>query len=180
MSRKHTKARTRDKFTPIEELVSPTPEQMARGGMKGDYVIDESGLKAWAHRNTNHDPVERWLDSNRIDQRQKAVIDMMRRLWDLTGIHQKLTASYGERIAGSICSETRSAMILDAKADLARIEGYFAGLESYLSIFVNVCRFGMSAGVAGNELGFGTRSSEVRAHQVVCFVADIIGTRERI
>lgn len=180
MTRKNRNARKRDKFTPLEELVTPTPEQMAKGGMRGDFVIDDNGLKAWAHRNTNHDPVERWLDSGKIDQRQKAVIDMMRRLWDLTGIRQKLTANYGERIAGTICAESRSAMVIDAQRDLARIEGYFAGLEPYLNVFQNVCRFGMAAGVAGNQLGYGTRSSEVRAHQIVCFVADIIACRERV
>lgn len=178
MPRKNRNARKQE--APIAvDLIAPTPEQMARG-YTGDFVIDDQGRKAWAHRNTNHDPIERWMRDNRIDQRQKAVIDMMRRLWDLTGIRQKLTANYGERIAGSICAESRTAMVIDAKDDLARIEGYFRGLEQYLRIFENVCRFGMSAGVAGCELGYGSRSSEVRAHQIVAFVCDIISTRENI
>lgn len=179
MTRKNRNARKRAIPMPVEELVAPTPEQVAKGYSPG-FVMDDNGLKAWAYRNTNHDPVERWLDNERIDQRQKSAIDLVRRLWNIVGIRQNVTANYGERIGGTGSVEHNTAMYLDAKDDLKRIEGYFAGLDAYWQCFVNVCRFGQSAGVAGCELGFGSRSSEVRAHQIVCFIADFIASKERL
>ena len=144
-------------------------------------MLDENtGLQALAYRNTGHDPVARWETSGKLDQRQIAVIDTVRRLWDMVGIKQRVTANYGERIAGGECSELYAATLIDAKDDLDRIKGYFFGLEPYWNCFENVCRFGIAAGLAGAELGFGTRSAEDRAHQIVCFVTDIIGTKERI
>jgi hypothetical protein len=71
-------------------------------------------------------------------------------------------------------------MVLDAKADLKRIEGYFAGLDAYWNCFVNVCWHGEPAGVAGSRLGYGSRGGEIRAHTIVCFVADKIAEREGI
>jgi hypothetical protein len=142
--------------------------------------MDDEGLKAWAYRNTGHDPVERWLDSGRIDQRQKIAIDQVRRLWDIVGIRQRVTANYGERMPASVSTELASAIYLDAKDDLKRIEGYFPGMGAYWNVFERVCRHGHSAGVAGCELGYGSRGSEIRAHTIVCFIADVICTRERI
>lgn len=176
MARKNSKAR-KAKHVAIEELVAPTPEQMARG-YDGGFVMDDNGRQAWAYRNTNHDPVERWLDNNRLDQRQKAAIDHMRRLWDLVGIHQRVTANYGERIAGGGSCEIASLAMIEAKQDLKRIEGYFVGLAPYWNVFVNVCRFGMAAGTAGADLGFGTRTGADRAHQIVVFIADYIAMKE--
>jgi len=179
MARKNKRAQVKASPLPAVELVMPTPEQIARG-YSADFVMDDDGLKAWAYRNNNHDPVERWLDSGRIDQRQKSAIDTVRRLWNIVGIRHNVTANYGERIGGSASVEHNTALYLDAKADLKRIEGYFEGLDPYWQCFVNVCRFGQAAGVAGCELGYGSRSAEVRAHQIVCFIADIIATKERL
>lgn len=181
MARKNRNAAKRKGHVMIEELVAPTPEQLARGGFAREYVIDGStGLKALAYVNTGHDPIARWLNAGKIDQRQKAAIDTVRRLWDLTGLKQRITANYGERTAMSVSTELCNNQVLDAKADLARIEGYFSGLRPYWETFCNVCRFGMAAGVAGSEHGFGGRGGEIRAHVIVCFICDKIAERERI
>jgi hypothetical protein len=104
------------------------------------------------------------------------------RLWGILGTEARTTAAYGEQFG--VCeneeSEHIAAIRLDAKEDLTRIRGYFRGLDSWWQIFENVCRFDEPAGMAGSRLGFGARSSEDRAHTTVCFVADIIATRERL
>ncbi len=179
MGRKNRNAAKKKTHTAIEELVPPTDQQLARGSYAGDYVIDDNGRKAWAYRSTEHDPVARWERSGRIDPRQKAVIDHMRRLWDLVGLKQRITANYGERVGGSGSAEIASLAMIEAKEDLDRIEGYFVGLRPYWNVFSNVCRFGMSAGVAGEEFGYGSRSAQDRAHQIVLFIADYIATKER-
>lgn len=180
MGRKHRNAAKRKPFVPVEELVAPTPEQLARGGFVREIVSADDGAKVSPYVNTGHDPVARWLAAGKIDQRQKAAIDTVRRLWDITGLRQRITANYGERTAMSVSIELCANTAIDAKDDLTRIEGYFAGLRPYWDCFSNVCRFGMAAGVAGSELGYGSRSAQDRAHTVVCFVADLIAERERI
>lgn len=181
MARKNRNAAKRKDHVPVEEVFAPPAEQLARGGYSREYVIDgETGLKALTYVHTGHDPVARWEAAGKIDQRQKAAIDTVRRLWDLTGLKQRVTANYGERTAMSVSLEMCSNTVIDAKADLARIEGYFSGMDSYWNCFANVCRFGMAAGVAGSELGYGERGGEIRAHIIVCFIADKIAERERI
>lgn len=173
------KNRRKDKHVPLEQIIAPTPEQMARGGYAIGTVSDDDGRKWAAYTNAHHDPVSRWMTAGKIDSRQKAVIDTVRRLWDRVGLKQRLTASYGERMAGGSI-EVATAATLDARDDLARIEGYFAGLRPYWAVFENVCRFGENAGIAGSALGMGTTGNEARAHLIVCFVADFIAARERI
>lgn len=172
---------TKHKLRIADKPASPPQEQIDRGGFHQDYVLDENtGLKALAYRNTGHDPVARWLRDGKLDQRQKAAIDTVRRLWDLVGIRQRVTANYGERLGGSVNAELCSLTVLEAMEDLDRIEGYFAGLSPYWRIFENVCRFGEAAGTAGESVGYSPKSAQVRALTTVCFVADIIATRERI
>ena len=152
--------------------------------MRGKFVrvtiSSDDGSKAAPYVNTAHDPVARWIASGRLDQRQKAAIDTVRRLWGLTGLTQRLTGSYGERVAGSVSTELQAARVIDAKDDLKRIEGYFAGVRPWFGIFENCCRFGMQAGVAGSELGMGEHGNEIRAQTIVAFIADIIATKERL
>jgi len=180
MGRKNRNAAKRKAIVPIEELVAPTPEQLARGGFVREIVSAEDGGKVSPYVNTGHDPVARWVAAGKLDQRQKAAIDTVRRLWHITGLRQRVTANYGERTAMSVSVELCANTAIDAKADLARIEGYFDGLKPYWDCFTNVCRFGMAAGVAGSELGYGDRGGDIRAHMIVCFIADKIAERERI
>lgn len=180
MARRNRNARRKADIAPIEELSAPPAEQLARGSFHRDYVMDDNGLKALAYRNTGHDPVARWLASDKIDQRQKAAIDTVRRLWDIVGIRQRITASYGERMPGGGCVELRANLVLDAMKDLERIEGYFHGLRQWWSTFENVCRFGEPAGATGIALGFAPKTAQTRALTTVQFIADIIADRERI
>lgn len=149
------------------ELDVITPEQRA----KGTYI----GLRTIVN---NHDPVERWKAAGKLSQPQQVVIEMVQRLWNLAGLQQRVTASYGERMPASASYELSALNEIEAREDLHRIQDYVPA--KYWAVFELVCRWGEAAGVAGASLGFGDRSAQDRAHTVVCFVADIIATRERV
>lgn len=149
-----------------------TPEMKAKGTYQGERRIVN-----------NHDPVARWLSATppRLSDSQKRSIDHVRRLWELSGLQQRVTANYGQAIGGIGSTEHRAHLEIEAREDLHRIKGYFAGpLSTYFDVFENVCRWGEPAGVAGSTLGFGNRSAQDRAHTIVCFVADYVAAREGV
>jgi hypothetical protein len=167
----------RDRMEPIAPAIA-----IKNGGYEKRFVTHvETNTKAETVV-TNHDPVARWEDAGRLTKTQAAVIWMCRRLWQLAGLNPRVTANYGERIIGASSGvEVRALNQLEAREDLHRIQDYFPGpTQAYFRVFENVCRWGMAAGTAGAELGFGTRSAQERAHTVVCFVADVIATHEHI
>src|SRR5690606_15090403 len=126
-------------------------------------------------------PLCRWIAAGKLSDSQMLAIQECRRLWAIAGVEQRTTANYGERLAASSHSDDHRAIVeIEAREDLRRIQGYFKGLEKWWQIFENVVRFDEPAGVAGSRLGFGSRSSEDRAHTVVCLVADIIAEKERL
>lgn len=171
------KANARDKDDPIV-----TPEAERHGDYRAEFVTHvDSNTKAQTRINRGGAPVDRWLAAGKLTEPQWAVIQWCYTLWDRAGIKQSVTAQYGERIAGTGSSEHAANAAIDARADLYRIMDYFPGpLQAYWSVYENCCRFEMPAGVAGSTLGYGNRSAETRAHQIVAFVCDIIASRERI
>ena len=147
------------------------------------YHQDDEGRVSGVRTKLNRggSPVDRWIASGSLTEAQVAVIQWCYARWELSGLKQRVTANYGERIPGEGCNELRNAREIDARADLHRVKDYFPGpLQAYWDVFQNVCRFDMPAGVAGLALSPSSRSADARAHQVVCFVADVIGSRERI
>ncbi len=172
-------ARPKRKKQPAPEpMDTPTQAQLEKGGYERKFVTHvETNTRSMAFI-SSHDPVERWLDGGRLTSTQFAAIALLRRLWAFCGVSQRVTANYGERIAGSGSVEYRAINEIEARDDLHRIQDYVP--KPYFDVFENVCRHGMPAGVAGAALGFGTRSGDVRAHQIVCFVADIVAMRERL
>lgn len=169
------------KRLPADPMVTPTQAQLENGSYERKFITHtETNTKAMAFV-SDHDPVERWLRAGRLSDTQETAIIFVRRLWELAGIKQSVTANYGERIPGSGNSERRAINEIEAREDLHRIIDYFpTPLDGYYRLFENVCRHGMPAGVAGGALGFGTRSAQDRAHQIVAFVADIISSKERL
>lgn len=162
-----------------EPMDTPTEAQLAQGGYDRRYVRHwETNTLAMAHV-SSHDPVERWLRDGRLSDTQEVAINAIRRLWRLAGLSQRVTANYSERV-GHGHVETQALTEIEAREDLHRIKGYFGGhLRTYFDVFENVCRWGMPAGVAGEALGYGTRSAQDRAHMIVCLVADFIAAKER-
>lgn len=158
-------------------LIGPTPEQIAKGDYVRKFVMNaESATEAMAHV-SKHDPVSRWKAAGRLTDGQSVAIDHVRRLWELSGLRQAVTANYGVP-GGQGSSELRAATEIDARHDLHRMQEYIP--LAYWSVFENVCRWGEPAGVAGSSLGFGSRSGNDRAHTIVCFVADIVAMKERL
>lgn len=157
----------------------PTPEQLAKGDIERRFVTHaESATKSMAHI-SSHSPVERWSKAGRLSDSQMAAIALVRGLWGQTGLRQKLTASYGERIPASCDNEWIAIHEIQARKDLARIEGYCVPWQ--FEVFENVCRFDEAAGVAGSSLGFnGTKAAQAATLMLVRCVADQIAKEERL
>ena len=171
------KANSRNKEAP---LVTPEAEQ--HGDYRSQFVTHvETNTKVQTKLNRGGAPVDRWIASGSLTDAQIAVIQWCYARWELSGLKQRVTANYGERIPGEGSNEHRNAREIDARSDLHRVMDYFTfPLDAYWNVFENVCRFDMPAGVAGLALSPSSRSADARAHQVVCFVADIISMKERI
>lgn len=162
---------------PRPKTVDPTAEQLASGQYRRALVMHAESATGAAAYVSRHDPVQRWLEAKRLTDTQEVAIILLRRLWSLAGLEQKVTATYGEKTPpGNV--ERRAINEIEARQDLHRIQDYVP--KQYWSVFEAVCRWGEPAGVAGSRLGFGDRSAQDRAHQIVCFVADIIAMRERL
>lgn len=150
-----------------------TPEQRAKGGYEGDgrRIVNRGGT-----------PVARWIKAGKLSPSQITAIEHCQRLWRITGTDQRVTSLYGEAFGGTGGTESESTIqrYMAAKEDLARVEGYFTGLDNWWNVFVNVCRFDEPAGVAGSRLGVVDKEAIHRALTTVCFIADIIATRERL
>lgn len=145
-----------------------TIEQRAKGTYHGERRITN-----------NHDPVARWGAAGSLTEAQKATIGYVRTLWELSGLQQPLTANYGHVVSGGGDSERRAALEIDARKILHRCQDHVT--QGQWSVFENVCRWGQPAGVAGEILTRGSaRSADIRAHQVVCDVADIVAKKERL
>lgn len=164
--------------TPKARVDGPTAEQRAKGHWSRRFTMHvESATEAMTHV-SRHDPVERWKALSKLEAGQIAAIDHCRRLWRLTEDRQfeKLCATYGERVPGTGSREIAILTQAEAREDLYRIVGYIP--TTYWQLFENIVRFGEKAEDAGKRLNFGTRSAADRAHQTVCFVADIIAMKE--
>ena len=166
----------RDKTQPLV-----TPEAERHGKYVDAFVVDPEGhgsTMAKVSVNRGGDPVDRWFADNRLTETQMVAINLVRHLWRVAGITQKVTASYGERIPHHANHDMRAINEIEARDDLHRIIDYFPC--KYWSVFENVVRHGEAAGVAGSRLGYGSRTASERAHTIVCFVADYIAMKERI
>jgi hypothetical protein len=182
MPRKNKRQKVKASPLPAVEMVGPTDAQRMNGDYaSADIIHAETFTRASVHLNRGGTPVARWKRDGALTDSQIAAIDHCGRLWGILGAGPRLIAAYGERIPGQGNSEALNAAQIDARDDLYRIIDLFPGpLQSYFRVFENVCRFDMPAGVAGGELSKSSRTAAERAHQVVCFVADIIATEVRL
>ena len=185
MATKARKNRIQDQRGPLQRIMDRealeaeqsaldiiTPEQRAKGGYEGGKrLVNRGGT-----------PVMRWVKAGKLSDSQITAIEHCQRLWRITGTDQRVTSLYGEAFGGTGGTESESTIqrYLDAKEDLARIKGYFTGLDKWWGVFENVCRFDEPAGVAGSRLGVVGKEAMHRALTTVCFVSDIIATRENM
>lgn len=145
-----------------------TPEQSAKGIYHGDgrRIINRGG-----------EPVERWVWGGKLNETQQLAIGVCIRLWEKAGLKQRITQSYEGATArtASDWAEGRARGEIDARRLLGELRKDIPA--HYWDVFENVCRHGEPAGVAGGRLGYGSRSAQDRAHQIVCVVADLIAHR---
>ena len=174
---KATNARRKAAPVAVEALDGPTEAQHRNGDYARDTIIHaETARTAIVHVNRGGTPVMRWFRAQRLSLRQLAAIEWCQRLWHILDIAPPITAQYGAQIKTTGCADFAAVKWLAADEDLTRIRRHVS--QGAWSTFENVCRFSQAAGVAGSELGFGPRSAEVRAHTIVCMVADAIIERE--
>lgn len=166
--------------SPVEALDGPTEAQKANGHYeRTDFIHADNAQRVTAFVNRGGTPLARWLaEPGKLTENHKRAIGHCIYLWQKVGCEKSITANYGERIPGTGDSELRAATLIEAKKDLHRIMDYIP--RTYWDTFENCIRWDEPAGIAGSKLGFGSRSACDRAHQVVCFVADIIFEKERL
>lgn len=154
----------------------------AQGDYRPEFVHHvELNTKAQVMVNRGGTALDRWYRDNKLSTTQQAAIHLCLGLWRKAGRNDRVTANYGERVVGIGDANHRNASEIDARKHLHEIMDYFPGpLQTYWSVFENVCRHGMTASLAGAILSRSGRTADARAHQVVCFVADIIADRERL
>lgn len=162
-----------------EQFEAPTHAQLANG----NYALERTPHPDGGNRvaptyiNRGGTPVMRWTNAGKLSDTQAIAIALCHRLWAISGLSPRTTASYGERMPASVSfNEARAATEIEARTGLYRIMDYVP--FAYWQVFENVCRFDEPAGIAGSKLGFGSRSAEDRAHTIVCFVADLIAMNE--
>lgn len=175
--------RKRKTFEIAEQLDGPTPEQMAKGGYEQQTMPNPDGgnRQAQVLVNRGGTPFARWKRDGLLTQSQVSAVELCQRLWHIVGHSPRLIAAYGERIPITGSGEDMAARFIDARDDLYRIIDYFPGpLQSYWMCFENIFRHDMPAGVAGSDLSKSSRTADARAHQVCCFVADVIAWKERL
>lgn len=154
----------------------PTPEQLARGGISREFVTHaETATVSMAHV-AAHSPVERWRRNGALTDAQLAAIATVRALWELVGLRQKTTATYGEPIRITHDNEWLAARKIQAMRDLTRLEAQCPPWA--WDVFENCVRFDEPAGIAGSALGFEPRSAVAAALVTVKMVADIVAREE--
>lgn len=165
-----------------EKIVPVLSEQAKARGYRKEFVTHvESNTKTQTIVNRGGSALDRWYRDNKLSVTQGAAIHLCLRLWRLAGRNDRVTALYGERTAGSCDAEHNATAKIEAREDLHRIQDYFPGpLQTYWSVFENICRHDMRADLAGAVLSKSQRTADARAHTVVCFVADIIADKERL
>lgn len=136
----------------------------------------ETATRAQAHVNRGGTPICRWEAAGKLTQTQLMVIGWCQNLWRRAGLTVRVTANYGERIAGAGNADGRAVNELQAREDLHRIQDHVP--RSYWDVFENICRHQMAAGEAGVGQGYTGKAAQNRAHTIVCFVADIVAMRE--
>jgi hypothetical protein len=163
---------------PPVALELPTAEQMMTGNYIREFVMNaDTGTKALAHRCVR-DPVLRWERERKLTDMQASTIRRMQGLWQAVYGTQKLTGRYGEPVPAST-GDDGLARVLEHRDDIRRIEGYFAGVKGWYSVFERVCRWGFTAPEACETDGVTERAARDRALVIVQFVADFIAARER-
>jgi hypothetical protein len=144
-------------------LVNPFAEQ------HGDYVRNLRFMQ-----NRGGTALARWITAKLLSDSQQAAILHCINLWAKIG-SRSIVANLQRSVGGGYGDGYAEA---EALAELHRIKSGIP--EIYWNVFERVCRWDEPAGVAGSRLCRAKNSADVAARVTVCFVADLIATRERL
>jgi hypothetical protein len=144
-------------------LVNPFAEQHGDYARNLRFVVNRGGTA-----------IDRWKRDKSLSDSQLAGILHCQHLWAKLG-SQSVVVDFN-RVRGQPHGAGYSQH--EAFTELARISGGFP--YQFWSVFENVCRHDLPAGVAGSRLSNNKRSAIDAARLIVCFIADLISMRERL
>lgn len=176
MTRKNRNARKRDKFTPLEELVTPTPEQMAKGNITSGFVVHvDTWTTAKAHRVSNQ--LDQWFAEGRpgFEDGARAAINWCQARWEARGIIGRQCANYSPTSGTGGGNTLRD---IEMRDELDEMKALFP--PRYWDIFENVCRWGQPAGVAGSDQANNNPQAISAARAIVGMIANMIAMELRL
>ena len=171
MTRKKRKAAP----MPVIEMALPTPEQLRNGDFDRGFITHaETNTKVMAFRRKDSSIIETWKREGAVgfeEPAMRAIADCIT-FWGRMG-EQRVTASYGERIAASTHGEGYTQQ--EAADEIAFRKKLVP--RTYWDVFENVVRHNEPAGVAGSRFANNRPQQIASARAIVGMVANVIAMR---
>lgn len=174
MTRRNRNARKRVVPQPIEELVAPTPEQIAKGNIVSRYQVHvETWTTAKAHKVSNQ--LDQWFDAGLpgFEAPARAAIEWCQARWEAWGVIGRQCANYSPTSGTGGGNVVRDVELRD---ELDEMRAMFP--PAYWRVFEGVCRWGMPAGVAGSDLARNNPQAISAARAIVGLIANMIAQRK--
>lgn len=159
----------------LEQIVTPTPEQIAQGGYKRGMVMHvetATGSLAFINRSNI---VDRWFAEGwpGFEEPARMAINWCHERWEARGEIGNLSASYGAEGGGS--GNNQYARDIELKDELDRVKAMFH--PEHWRVFENVVRWGIPAGSAGMRLAKNTPQAIASSRATVGLVANYIAMK---
>jgi hypothetical protein len=172
MARKNRNAAKRKDIVPVEELIAPTPEQLAKGNVSARFVVHvDSWTTAKAHKVSN--VLDRWFDEGRagFEAPARAAIEWCQTRWEARGVIGRQCASYSPASGGG----GQAVRDIEMRDELDDMKGLFPA--RHWNVFENVVRWGYPAGDAGGEFANNDPQAIASARAIVGLIANVIAMR---
>lgn len=173
MARKNSNARKRKDHIPVNELVAPTPEQLAKGNAKSGFVVHvDSWTTAKAYRVSN--VLDRWFDEGRngFEAPARAAIEWCQVRWEARGVIGRQCANYSPTCGSGGGEVVRD---IELRDELDDMKALFP--DRHWFVFENVVRWGQPAGVAGSDFANNDPQAIASARAIVGMIANMIAHR---
>jgi len=173
MARKNRNPAKRKDPVPIEELMAPPPEQLAKGNVTSRFTVHvDTWTTAKTHRVSS--VLDRWFEEGRIgfEAPALAAIEWCQVRWHARGTIGKLCASYSPTTGSGSLEVVRD---IELKDELDQMRELFP--LDYWNVLENVVRWGMPAGVAGSEHANNDPQAIASARAIVGMIANMIAHR---
>lgn len=176
MSRRNRNARKREPIVPVEELIAPTPEQIAKGNIVPQFVVHvDTWTTAKAHKVSN--ALDQWFEAGYrgFDEPARAAINWCQARWECRGVIGKQSANYSPTVGtGGGCVERD----IEMRDELDEMKAMFP--PAYWQVFENCCRWGQPAGVAGSDHANNSPQAISAARAIVGLIANMIAQELRL